>query len=260
MYEQPTLQQPQVSTVDQYGIQSPIAGGQFDQSRQQYASAQQPQQAAGVTDQYGTQRVPQQQQFEQQKQQQALDAQRQQFGTQQASPSQQLAQPALAGQHSLGGASTVSSIPQQASLTQQIPSQFGQSVPSQQYGSAQKPVSGQFGQSIPTQTGQLQQIPVNPMGDASQQIPVEYRQQFGHTGQQSIEQTRQVVEMADTGVLADALARRLGLTSQQLAQVLPQLGMALGQSQSDVGQQRTGVQPGIQATPQQTLSPWLQQQ
>lgn len=43
MYEQSPLQQPQVSSASQYPIQSPIAGGQVEQARQQYANVQQPQ-------------------------------------------------------------------------------------------------------------------------------------------------------------------------------------------------------------------------
>ncbi|WP_143052199.1 hypothetical protein [Halobacterium jilantaiense] len=59
-------------------------------------------------------------------------------------------------------------------------------------------------------------------------------------------QTRQYVESADTKLLAETLGRRLGLSSQQLAQVVPQLGVALGAEQgrqrhSDGQQQRQPV-------------------
>jgi hypothetical protein len=87
----------------------------------------------------------------------------------------------------------------------------------------------------------------------TQQIPVAATQ--GNAGQQAGAASaspsqqnpgsvdRQSVELADTPVIADVLARRLGLTSHQLAQAVPQLGAALGSPQEGQAQHWTPTQP-----------------
>jgi hypothetical protein len=105
---------------------------------------------------------------------------------------------------------------------------------------------------------QSQQPQVGSFSGPNSGIERQHGQQTGH------EQTRQYVEAADTKLLADALSRRLGLSSQQLAQVVPQLGVALGSQrgseqqggQQSIGQQGSpgGQQPASQVQPQQPQS------
>ncbi|MFC3477259.1 hypothetical protein [Halobacterium litoreum] len=276
MYEQSPLQQPSLSSLEQFG-RSQAAGAQ-EYAQQGAGQSQQPQQFAGV-------QQPQTQQYAQQSpiqqptaQQYAQQPTAQQSPIQQAQPPQAVQtqpqqtpvqQPQQTQPQQFGAPSQILGQQPTAQQFQQprLPSQFGSIGAQSTWAQSQQP---QFQQPQPTpqvgqssqQTGQAQQIPVGSVpSESPQQIPVEHGQ---HAAQQTPwqsfgqhELTRQSVEMADTPTLADALARRLGLTSQQLAQVLPQLGAALGApthgqqlgvaSQAAMPQQGpTPIQPGIQ--------------
>ncbi len=216
MYDQQSLQQPQLSGIN-HSAQQPIAQQpQFGQQQPQYASqqAQQPQ--------YAGQQVQQQPQLSQQAQQQPqLSQQQPQFASaQQPIPAANVQQPNPVAQ-------------QPASASQQLaPQPTPQVNPVQQPSPTQTLASGY--EQVPSavqQSPQSQQIPVgSAQNGLAEQIPVQFGQQTSWTPNQS-QPTRQEVEMVDTQTIADVLARRVGLTTQQLAQAVPRLRPVLADQQ-----------------------------
>lgn len=282
MQDQPTFQQPQLSRGGQYtGPTSQVAGNRQPQAAQQHGQvAQQPQQFADVQSPQQSAMEPQAQQPQFQVGQQQQQPPQQQLAGGQQPPQQaasahvaqqpgavqqpefQRAQPesqiqgtiqqpeirrqAVAGQSRIGQQLRPQSelqqqpqaLAQKSQLRQQPQSQVGQQQPvgsvTPRAGVRQQPVVGGKQGAM-----QSQQIPFNSLSEQGQAVGGQLGQQI--TGQEPV---RQYVETADTKLLADTLARRLGLTSQQLAQVVPQLGVALG-SQQYSAQQPIGQEAGI---------------
>jgi hypothetical protein len=229
---EPQAQQPQfqVGQQQQQPPQQQLAGGQ--QPPQQAASAHVAQQP-GAVQQPEFQRAKPESQIQGTIQQPEI---RRQAVAGQSQIGQQL-QP----QSELQQQQQPQALPQKSQLRQQPQSQVAQqqqpagSVASWT-GVRQQPVVGFGGEQGAMQS---QQIPFNSLSEQGQAVGGQLGQQI--TGQEPV---RQYVETADTKLLADTLARRLGLTSQQLAQVVPQLGVALG-SQQYSAQQPIGQEAGI---------------
>ncbi|UWG46992.1 hypothetical protein HSRCO_0697 [Halanaeroarchaeum sp. HSR-CO] len=264
MYEQMPGQQPPLSGFEQSGTQpnpQQVPLGQQPPTREQSLSQQTPQ--------FATQSPPQQRMVS------TLEARPQQTSTEylpqrQSTPTQPAAQQApIQRQQPSRQASTQSQLPDQwATAPQQQEQAFG---PQQAH---QTPVQGQQPiQQAPVQGQQpIQQAPVvgwSEQGHASQQpsaMNPQFTQRPGEFGQygagQAFERqaqpraqempTRQAVEMAETPVIAEVLARRLGMTGDQLAQYLPQLAPFVG------GQQLSAT--GQWSSPFQATRPQIGQQ
>jgi len=284
MQDQPTIQQPQLSRGEQYaGPAGQTAVDRQPPAVQQHSQgqvAQQPQQFAGAQPaQQSAMELQAQPQFP------AGEPQQQQAPSRQSpQPVQQSPQPAESI-HALQQAGVSQPNQQQPTLQQGQPQtqlqptiqqpevrrqaavdqqpQFQQQQPQSQFqpvGAVTQPtvarqpsVAGSVGQ----QTGvQPQQIPVESSADQGQ---ITGGQQAG-----GVASMQSKVETADTKLLADVLARRLGLTSRQLAQVVPQLGVALGDqqygAQQPIGREPVGQQPIGQQGSMGVQQPQPQQQ
>lgn len=252
MQDQSTVQQPQLSRSEQYAAPatgeavgaSQTQAGQLPQGQFAKQQPQQPQQLSSV----------------QPAQQAAVDPQPQAqltLGSQQPVAAKQPQQLPAGQQPAVAAGSQTQP---QVSLAAQRPAQFQQQAPVQPTiqqpsirrqaaqlsgwsQASQQPQQFQPQQSIDAATAATQPSAIEgrvgqQAGIQSAQIPAGSKLGQGQIAGQMMgrDTTRQYVETADTGLLADTLARRLGLTSQQLAQVVPRLGVALGSQQHTVQQ------------------------